>query len=65
MNDYGYMGRESRYVEYNMSDVEFMYDMRDSRLIRELYEAYEKVTMEDWFEDKAIVEKNIPEFNFV
>jgi hypothetical protein len=65
MNDYGYMERESRYVEYNMSDIEFMYDMRNSELIKELYEAYEKVTMEDWFGDEQFVEKSIPEFNFV
>jgi hypothetical protein len=57
--------RESRYVEYNMSDIEFMYDMKNSELIKELYEAYEKVTMDDWFEDESIVEKKVPEFNFV
>ena len=31
-------------------------------MIRELYD---KISMEDWFEDKQIVEKEIPEFKFV
>jgi hypothetical protein len=31
----------------------------------ELKNIYDNVSMDDWFEDKQIVEKKIPEFSFV
>jgi hypothetical protein len=58
MNDYGkfitYMD-----MNYSMEDVEL------NNMMRDLVTEYDNVSMDDWFEDEPLVEKKIPEFNFV
>ena len=58
MNDYGkfitYMD-----MNYSMEDVEL------NNMMRDLVTDYDNVSMDDWFEDEPLVEKKIPEFNFV
>lgn len=71
MNDYGYMEREGRYVEYYVNhQAETITEMgrpfgyyRDI-CMKELMELYDK-ECSNWFEDETFVEKKIPEFNFV
>jgi|TARA_R110002126_G_scaffold241668_1_gene385045 hypothetical protein len=58
MDDYGkfitYMD-----MNYSISDVEL------NDMMRDLVTEYDNVSMDDWFEDEPLVEKKIPEFNFV
>jgi len=64
MNDFGYMEREGRYVEYYVNyQAETITEM-GRQCMKELMELYDK-ECSNWFEDKTIVEKQIPEFNFV
>lgn len=63
MNDY------EKYLHFDietvMSDYEYVVSESHLRTIKDLMDLYNNVSMEDWFEDKPIVEKSIPEFNFV
>ena len=62
MNDYG------KYMTY-FEDINSTYklDVSDDyfAIMRNLVNDYDNVSMDDWFEDEPIVEKKIPEFNFV
>ena len=66
MNDYGkfitYMD-----MNYSMEDVELnnMIKYWEKRTMRDLVTEYDNVSMDDWFEDEPLVEKKIPEINFV
>ncbi len=67
MNDY-----DNRYLHFDietlMSDYDYVVKeshMDALKVVREFMSECEKNTMEDWFEDKTIVDKSIPEFNFV
>jgi hypothetical protein len=63
MNDY------ERYLHFDietvMSDYEYVINESHMETLKQLISEYDKVSMDDWFEDKPIVEKSIPEFNFV
>lgn len=62
MNDY------EKYLTYDMEVLDYSnYEVGDRYydIIKNIIESYDKVSMEEWFEDKTIVEKSIPEFNFV
>jgi len=48
-----------------MSEYEYMVTDSHVKTIKNLIELYDNVSMEDWFEDETLVEKSIPEFNFV
>ena len=67
MNDYGkfmtYMDMDDTLTNYAMKDVELTGRLHD--MMRDLVTEYDNVSMDDWFEDEPIVEKKIPEFNFV
>ncbi len=60
MGDY-YRDISDMYVDYNMGDVEFL----NSKIMRELLDTYLENSHDDFFEDEQIVEKKVPEFNFV
>jgi hypothetical protein len=47
------------YMDYSIGDDD-IYEIMNS-----LVKDYDNITMDDWFEDEPIVEKKIPEFNFV
>jgi hypothetical protein len=64
MNDYGYMERESRYVEYYVNYHAETITEIGREYMKELMEQYDK-ECSNWFEDETFVEKQIPEFNFV
>lgn len=63
MNDY------EKYLHFDietvMSEYEYMVTDSHVKTIKNLIELYDNVSMEDWFEDETLVEKSIPEFNFV
>ena len=62
MNDYGkYLHFD---IENIMSDYEYVINESHMITIKELWDEYNKLTLSDWFEDKPIVEKSIPKFNF-
>jgi hypothetical protein len=67
MNDYGkfmtYMDMDDTLTNYSMKDVELTGRLHD--MMRDLVTEYDNVSMDDWFEDEPLVEKKIPEFNFV
>lgn len=60
MNDY-YRDISDMYVDYNTGDVEFL----NNKTMRELLDTYLENSHDDFFEDEQIVEKKVPEFNFV
>jgi hypothetical protein len=62
MNDYGHI-----YYDIETVGLDYEYIVTESHVetLKQLMEEYDKVSMEDWFEDEQIVEKKIPEFNFV
>lgn len=61
MNDYFYKDITNMYIDYNMSDIDFLKD----KTIKDLLDIYLNYSHDDFFEDEPIVEKKIPEFNFV
>ena len=50
-------------INYSIKDVELTNRLHE--VLGDLLTEYNNVTMDDWFEDEPIVEKKIPEFNFV
>lgn len=63
MNDY------ETYLNFDIESVlsDYNYVIKESNVdtIKQLIELYDKVTLDEWFEDDSIVDKSIPEFNFV
>ena len=63
------MNNYEKYLHFDMETVmsDYQYMVTESHIgtIKQLVELYDTVSMDDWFEDKPIVEKSIPEFNFV
>jgi len=55
------------YTDYFISDSNMTLNLGDDmhHTLRNLIRDYDNITMDDWFEDEPIVEKKIPEFNFV
>lgn len=61
MNDYGkFMTYFDETMNYKLDVSEDYFD-----IMRNLVTEYDNVSMDDWFEDEPIIEKKIPEFNFV
>ena len=58
-----YRGISDMYMDYNTTDVKLTDDIYE--IMNSLIKDYDEVPMDDWFEDEPIVEKKIPEFNFV
>lgn len=67
MNDYGkymtYLDMDDTLMNYSIKDIELTGRLHE--FMKDLITDYDNVTMDDWFEDEPIVEKKIPEFNFV
>lgn len=62
MNDYFYKDISDMYLGYNiLYDINFLND----NVLKELLDTYLTYSHDDFFEDEQIVEKKIPEFNFV
>ena len=61
MGDYFYKDISDMYLDYNMNDINFLND----KVLKELLDTYLTYSHDDFFEDEQIVEKKIPEFNFV
>jgi hypothetical protein len=57
MNDYFYKDISDMYHD----DINFLSD----KVLKELLDTYLTYSHDDFFEDEQIVEKKIPEFNFV